>query len=481
MLNMTNCFYEGRPALMNRRRYYAAALSALIAASLCSCGELGEPNNRIARLSAPVTGITTTTRTGTAAPVKAETVTGEITTIRTDAKCRSIEFDDGYILFVDKDGKYTIMNSDKKAVKSLTLTDDSGERITVFSMKDGTIVCKKGDSPINEFTYKGNRISVKDGVVYFSGTKVEYYDTSFSSLKLTDDIAIECISTNKFVVKKDGKKTDEPVDITDDNGVTYKLEAVDEGVEITNSNDELMLSIVVTGRYIDVANGHVIVNGQTMKPPGSSDITTLTTTTTTTAKKEEEEEETTTTTKQTVVVTQPVYYYYENWEDEEISNEPSQPVVTESPMANNKNVNISSETSELLGMINEVRRQYGLSELYGLQLLDEAAYRRAKEVSEVFFRDDGDLSHSRPDGRGCETIVDEVGLPDWTAYCENLAYGMNTKSTVKEAFDSWMNSEGHRANILNDRVKYVAVACYHVNVDGDDYYFWDQFFYNDTF
>ena len=459
----------------------AAVLCALTAVMLCSCSELGESSNRIASLSAPVTGITTTLRTSPTTVSSAVTVTGEITTFKTAAKCRKINFDGGYVLFANKDGTYTLMNKDKDAVQSLTLTDDNGDKITITLSKEG-IGCKVGDKEVNEFLYKGNVIAIKNGVVYFAGTKVEYYDTSFSKFTIYDDVVIECVGKNKFIIKEDGKDIDKTV-IKDDNGNSYSLEKRDKGIWIVNSADELMLSVVIGGKYIDVANDHIIVNGQTLVPPGSDDIATkTTTTTTTTAEKKEDKEDseaetTSTTTKQTTVVT---YIVYEELPQEEYEPEPEQPVVTESPMANNKNVNISSETAELLGLVNEVRRQHGLNELYGLELLDQAASIRAAEQVDSYFRTEN-LSHSRPDGQGCETVIEEVGLPDWTAFAENLAYGMNANSTVKDVFNSWMNSEGHRNNILNPDVKYMGVARYEVSKDGNTYYFWSQFFYNDTF
>ena len=457
----------------------AAAICAFMTAVLCSCGELGDASNRIASLSAPVTGITTTLRTSPTTVTSAVTVTGEITTFNSNVKCRKIDFDGGYVLFANKDGTYTLMNKAKDAVQSLTLTDDNGDKITITLSKKG-ISCKIGNKEVNEFLYKGNVIAIKNGVVYFAGTKVEYYDTSFSKFEIYDKIVIECVGTNKFIIKEDGKEVDK-ASIEDDNGKSYTLEKRDKGIWIVNTADELMLSVVIGGKYIDVANDHIIINGQTLVPPGYDDIATKTTTTTTTTteKKEEEESETetTTTTKQTTVVT---YIIYEELPQEEYEPEPEQPVVTESPMANNKNVNISDETSELLGLVNEVRRQHGLNELYGLELLDKAAFIRAGEQVDTYFQTES-LSHSRPDGRGCETVIEEVGLPDWTAYAENLAYGMNTNSTVKEVFNSWMNSEGHRNNILNPNVKYMGVARFDASKDGNNYYFWSQFFYNDTF
>ena len=58
---------------------------------------------------------------------------------------------------------------------------------------------------------------------------------------------------------------------------------------------------------------------------------------------------------------------------------------------------------------------------------------------------------------------------------------MNSNWDVKDVFNAWMNSEGHRKNILNPDVKYMGVYCYKTTKNGNDYYFWAQFFYNDTF
>ena len=44
------------------------------------------------------------------------------------------------------------------------------------------------------------------------------------------------------------------------------------------------------------------------------------------------------------------------------------------------------------------------------------------------------------------------------AAAENIAYSMNSQSTVKEAFDAWMDSPPHRENILNPDVRYMACA-----------------------
>ena len=206
-----------------------------------------------------------------------------------------------------------------------------------------------------------------------------------------------------------------------------------------------------------------------MRPPHSADIkavtTTVTTTTTaaatttTTSKKTEKKTET-----QTETVTEPVQ------EEQPSAPQPAEPTEPDSS-TNMSNRNLSAETSEMLGYVNEVRKQYGLRELEGLELLDSAADVRANELL-------GNYSHDRPDGNSYITAIEETDLPEWRAAAENIAYGMNSMTTVKEAFDAWMDSPPHRENILNPDVRYMACAKA-TKSDNGKYTYWEQLFYSD--
>ena len=70
--------------------------------------------------------------------------------------------------------------------------------------------------------------------------------------------------------------------------------------------------------------------------------------------------------------------------------------------------------------------------------INEAAQVRVKELSALF-------DHTRPDGTTCFTALDDAGIRYSTAG-ENIAAGY---STPEQVVNGWMNSEGHRANILN--------------------------------
>ena len=135
------------------------------------------------------------------------------------------------------------------------------------------------------------------------------------------------------------------------NGSKYVLEAMDKGMEITNTDNELMESIVVGNNYISVSGDKVIINGKTMRPPHSADIkavtttvtttTTTATTTTTTSKKTEKKTET-----QTETVTEPVQ------EEQPSIPQPAEPAEPDSS-TNMSNRNLSAETSEMLGYVND--------------------------------------------------------------------------------------------------------------------------------
>ena len=411
-------------------------LCVVCAAGCClsSCGSTGEEKPK--KLSSVSTGVTTTVTTN---KKSAETITGSVTTIQTAATCTKIVFDGGYTLFANVQGGYTLINSSNEIVNSFEITDDNGDKL-VLTCDGNTVTVTKNGKKVNSFSYKGTRIIISANEVYYANTKVTYVDESFSSFNVTDKVIISCIAENKFEIVKDGK-TVKKATVKDVNGSKYVLEAMDKGMEITNTDNELMESIVVGNNYISVSGDKVIINGKTMRPPHSADIKAVTTT-----------------------VTEPVQ------EEQPSTPQPAEPTEPDSS-TNMSNRNLSAETSEMLGYVNEVRKQYGLRELEGLELLDSAADVRANELLENY-------SHDRPDGNSYITAIEETDLPEWRAAAENIAYGMNSMTTVKEAFDAWMNLPPHRENILNPDVRYMACAKATKSENGE-YTYWEQLFYSD--
>ncbi|MDD3395128.1 MAG: CAP domain-containing protein, partial [Anaerotignum sp.] len=118
---------------------------------------------------------------------------------------------------------------------------------------------------------------------------------------------------------------------------------------------------------------------------------------------------------------------------------------------------ISAYAQKVVDLVNAERAKAGLSALQIDTDVTEAAQVRAKEIQTSF-------SHTRPDGRSCFTALDEAGAA-YRGAGENIALGQKTPEQV---MNDWMNSEGHRANILNGNFKYIGVG-----VDGNA---WTQLF-----
>ena len=119
---------------------------------------------------------------------------------------------------------------------------------------------------------------------------------------------------------------------------------------------------------------------------------------------------------------------------------------------------------EILDLVNFYRNQEGLSSLTLSSTLNYGAYIRANETTEYY-------SHTRPDGTSCFTVLDDLGYSYSTA-AENIAAG---QTSAEDGMDDWMNSAGHRANILNKNVTELGVGFAY---DSDSYYqyYWTQLF-----
>ena len=104
---------------------------------------------------------------------------------------------------------------------------------------------------------------------------------------------------------------------------------------------------------------------------------------------------------------------------------------------------------EVVRLTNVERAKEGLPALKTYDALDRAAAIRAPETVELF-------SHTRPDGSSCFTALDETGAKEGAyTYGENIAAG---HATAAETVEQWMNSPGHRANILNENYTHIGVG-----------------------
>ncbi|MDE6730359.1 MAG: hypothetical protein K2J71_06240 [Oscillospiraceae bacterium] len=120
----------------------------------------------------------------------------------------------------------------------------------------------------------------------------------------------------------------------------------------------------------------------------------------------------------------------------------------------------------VINCVNNERTERGLSQLATFPELSELTYVRAVEISggeDVF-------SHTRPDGSMCFSILKENGVR-YSAVAENLAGG---RADPVATVDQWMNSEGHRKNILGEKYTHIGIGYYYAP-DSDFEYYWSMF------
>lgn len=123
-----------------------------------------------------------------------------------------------------------------------------------------------------------------------------------------------------------------------------------------------------------------------------------------------------------------------------------------------------SAAAEILSLVNAERARAGLAPLTLNAEVSRAAAIRANEIQASF-------SHTRPDGKSFSTVLTDAGI-SYRASGENIAYG---QTTAEKVMSDWMNSSGHRANILNSG--YTELGVGHVkDASGTDY--WVQLFIN---
>lgn len=139
------------------------------------------------------------------------------------------------------------------------------------------------------------------------------------------------------------------------------------------------------------------------------------------------------------------------------------PTPTVKPSTTTNTSGIGSYASEVLRLVNIERAKAGLSAYTTNQTLSAAANKRAQETSVSF-------SHTRPDGSKFSSVFKEFGIL-YRAAGENIAYG---QKTPQEVVTGWMNSTGHRANILNANFGKIGIGVYQKN----GVIYWTQEFTN---
>ncbi|NPV92868.1 MAG: hypothetical protein HPY50_19040 [Firmicutes bacterium] len=102
---------------------------------------------------------------------------------------------------------------------------------------------------------------------------------------------------------------------------------------------------------------------------------------------------------------------------------------------------VDSLEKQVFDLANAARAEHGLPPFKWDSRLAEVARQHSRDM-----RDQGFFSHNSPDGSPPFDRMNSAGLV-FSAAAENIAVGYRT---AEEAHEGWMNSPGHRANILGD-------------------------------
>ncbi len=115
-----------------------------------------------------------------------------------------------------------------------------------------------------------------------------------------------------------------------------------------------------------------------------------------------------------------------------------------------------SYQKQVLTLVNQQRAKYGRPALTMTKALTDVAMVRAGEASYYF-------SHTRPNDQDCYTLI------PGNYRAENIANGQTAPA---EVMNDWMNSPGHRSNILYAKWSYIGIGCFVRNGQ----YYWIQVF-----
>jgi len=114
---------------------------------------------------------------------------------------------------------------------------------------------------------------------------------------------------------------------------------------------------------------------------------------------------------------------------------------------------LAAYTDKIFELVNKEREKAGVEPLERSGFLDEAANTRAMDCASVNSIYVDGKPHTRPDGSRWFMVL---GIDENYSYGENSGQG---KFTAEAQMKSWMDSQGHRTNILYDCYTEIGIGC----------------------
>lgn len=112
---------------------------------------------------------------------------------------------------------------------------------------------------------------------------------------------------------------------------------------------------------------------------------------------------------------------------------------------------VSQHAQAVLSLVNAERSKYGLSSLTLSDKLTAVANEKARDMAENNY-----FSHTSPTYGSPFQMLQQYGI-QYKSAGENIAAGQRSP---EEVMNSWMNSSGHRANILNESYTEIGIGYY---------------------
>ena len=137
------------------------------------------------------------------------------------------------------------------------------------------------------------------------------------------------------------------------------------------------------------------------------------------------------------------------------------PVVNEQVTEEKEEVQVSSEMQAVVNLTNNERAKAGLKALQIDTKLTQSAQAKSQDM-----KDKNYFSHTSPTYGSPFDQMKSFGV-SYKSAAENIAMGQRTAA---EVVDGWMNSPGHKANIMNASYTHIGVGL------SDSGYYWTQQF-----
>lgn len=128
---------------------------------------------------------------------------------------------------------------------------------------------------------------------------------------------------------------------------------------------------------------------------------------------------------------------------------PVQTATTTAPSTPQPAATASGAVARVVELVNAERAKVGCSPVQLNSTLSKAAQDHSADMAAH-----NTMSHTGSDGSDPGSRITAAGY-QWSAYGENVAYGY---STPEQVMAGWMDSPGHRENILNCSFKEIGVG-----------------------